>query len=303
MTYFSVIIPTYNRDAFIEKAINSVLRQTYQDFEIIIIDDASTDNTNKIISNIDSNKIKYVRNIENIERCNSRNKGIELAQGKYICFLDSDDYHLPNHLETLYNKIQELNEPKALLFTNAKGYNHKNNEFSERHCPDIENYNTFDYIATYTFNPQRMCIHKDICNEFLFDPNIFVCEDLDFAARIATKHEIIQIKEITTVYVYHEDSFTGGDSLKPFKELENYNKIFDKTELKNTFSKKSKNRLKSMCYFHISIWYNKKKQWSRMYSAIIKSFILYPAGYNGKTNKIMLVSAIKNAPLIRSIWR
>jgi len=291
MPFFSIILPTYNRASFLPRAIDSVLSQSYEDFELLIIDDASTDNTQACVLQYSDSRICYLKNETNQERCRSRNRGIQMAQGTYICFLDSDDYHLPNHLETLHKAIISNNYPQALLFTNA--WDEREGTRTERMCPPLEKQNIFHYIATYTFNPQRMCVHKDICAQHTFDPAVYVCEDLDFAARIACTHPIIQVPERTTVYVHHPDSFTGGDPLKPFKELENYTRIFAKPELQNAFPIRTKWRLQSMCYFHIAIYYQKKRNFINMYVAILKAFLLCPLGYNRKTNKIMLALAIK----------
>lgn len=291
MPFFSVIIPTYNRAVFLPQAIASVLSQTFSDFECIIVDDASTDSTSDIVASFSDSRLVYIKNQENLERCRSRNKGIAAAQGTYICFLDSDDYHEPFHLEVLYNYIQTHSLPQALIFTNA--WDEKSGVRSERMCPPLHSYNVFHYIATYTFNPQRMCVHAHICKTILFDPEVYVCEDLDFAARIACAFPVFHIAERTTVYVHHGDSFTGGDSLKPFKELENYSRIFSKKELAGKFPRFTKWRLYSMCYFHMAIYYQKQRKFLHMYKCIVLSFLLCPAGYNKKTNKILFVLAVK----------
>jgi len=301
MPFFSVILPVYNREKFIAKAVDSVLNQTYTDFELILVDDASIDNTAQIIQSYHDSRIRYVRNDINIERCNSRNRGIAMARGTYICFLDSDDYHLPHHLQTLYSHILERQNPTALFFTNS--WNLYNNELQERPCPDITHYNVFEYIGLYTFNPQRMCIHSSIIQQFVFDPAVYVCEDLDLAARIATQYPVMQIQERTTVYVHHAESFTGGDSRKAFKELENYKRIFAKPELRKRFPVVTKRKLLSMCYFHIAQYCNTHRELSCMYSAIIRSFVLYPPGYNGKTNKILLVLFLYNIPLLGTLFQ
>ncbi len=302
MPFFSVIIPTYNRATFIAKAIQSVLNQTFSDFELIVVDDASTDNTELIVKKIEDSRLKYVKNEKNIERCLTRNKGISISKGRYICFLDSDDYHLPHHLQILYQEIEKRQFPQALFFTNA--WNSFDGEtLDERVCPLLIDISVFDYIATYTFNPQRMCVHHSIIQQFQFDPEVYVCEDLDLAARIATQYPVIQIPERTTVYVYQKDSFTVGDARKPFKELENYNRIFHKQELKNKFSGKTKRRLKSMCHFHIARYYEDRNQFVKMYYNVLLSFLLFPKGYNGRTNKIMMVMMIYHLPFIGHVLK
>ena len=96
----SVIIPTYNRAHLIGRAIQSVLYQTYQDFEIIVVDDASTDNTEEVVSNFDDERIRYIRLKENSGTSAApRNTAIRIARGEYIAFQDSDDEWLPEKLE------------------------------------------------------------------------------------------------------------------------------------------------------------------------------------------------------------
>ena len=103
----SVIIPTHNREKTIKKSIDSVLCQTYNNIEIIVVDDKSTDNTEEVINSIKDNRIKYIKLDENKGACFARNKGIELAQGKYIAFQDSDDEWLPQKLEIQLRYLEE----------------------------------------------------------------------------------------------------------------------------------------------------------------------------------------------------
>ena len=108
---FSIIMPTYNRKNFIDKAVDSVLRQTYQNFELIIVDDGSTDNTKKFIQKqyskeLKSGKIKYIYK-ENSGVCATRNIGLRHAKNKWIAYLDSDNLLFPCFLETFATNIQK----------------------------------------------------------------------------------------------------------------------------------------------------------------------------------------------------
>jgi len=114
----SVIVPTYNRGCFIRETINSALNQTYQNFEIIIIDDGSTDNTKEIIKSFNDNRIKYVFQKHSGLPASSRNTGIKIAKGEYIAFLDSDDLWFPLKLEKQIKAI-ERNPDKLLISTNG----------------------------------------------------------------------------------------------------------------------------------------------------------------------------------------
>jgi len=338
MAYFSIVIPTYNRTHRILKAIQSVLNQNFQDFEIIIIDDASKDNTEEVVQEIKDKRVRYFRNETNLERCHSRNKGIKLATGKYICFLDSDDYHLPNHLETLYNTIQAKNEPEAFFFVNAWDET-EDGERTERLCPLVsiastkespsfgvqsstndqpltdspvladnlvlaEALEVYTYFLRYTVNPQRWCVHHTIFQHVKFDPEVIICEDMDTSLRIAAKKfPIYQIAERTTVYVAASDSFTHGDAQKWEKELFYLKRIFAKKELEGKLPVKEKKRLLSMSYFHLSRKSFEKKQRLKTIIFSLKSFFLCLRGYNGKTNKILFLNFIYSLPLFDHLFR
>jgi len=102
--FISVIMPVYNRAEFIGEAIQSILSQTYKNFELIIIDDASTDNTLKVISEFtDDDRILLLKNKKNEGVAATRNRGIEIAKGEFIAFMDSDDISLPQRFEKQVN--------------------------------------------------------------------------------------------------------------------------------------------------------------------------------------------------------
>ena len=109
----SIIIPTFNRATFIERAVKSVINQSYQDFEIIIIDDCSQDNTDFVIEKLKTKysqyKIKYFKNNQNKGAQYTRNRGIKNAKGEWIAFLDSDDEFLPERIEKALKKAKEKN--------------------------------------------------------------------------------------------------------------------------------------------------------------------------------------------------
>lgn len=103
----SIIMPSYNSEKFIKETLDSVVMQTYKNWELIIVDDCSTDNSLKIIEQYDDNRIKVIKNQKNSGAAVSRNNAIEAAAGRWIAFLDSDDvWHkdkLYRHLEFMYN--------------------------------------------------------------------------------------------------------------------------------------------------------------------------------------------------------
>ena len=126
----SVIMPTYNRAYVIDRAILSVLKQTYRDYELIIVDDGSDDNTSTKVQRFEDERIIYIKLENNRGASFARNVGIKKANGEYITFLDSDNEWRPNYLENRYKSIEINNsdfvfgptilhkEEKTLLFPN-----------------------------------------------------------------------------------------------------------------------------------------------------------------------------------------
>ena len=107
MVVFSVVIPTYNRAELLPRSIESVLGQTFNDFELIVVDDGSTDSTKEVVKSYEDNRIVYIKHSENWNGSAARNTGIKNSQGKYIAFLDSDDEWHPEKLELQFSQLQD----------------------------------------------------------------------------------------------------------------------------------------------------------------------------------------------------
>ncbi len=112
----SVIMPSYNTAEYIADSINSVLNQTYTNWELIIIDDCSSDNTDEIVSQFDDKRIRYLKNDRNSGAAVSRNRALREAKGKWIAFLDSDDLWTPDKLEKQIRFMEE--NSYAFSYTN-----------------------------------------------------------------------------------------------------------------------------------------------------------------------------------------
>jgi len=119
----TVLMPVYNGEKYLAEAIESVLNQTFADFELLIIDDCSSDNSVEIIQSYNDNRLKLIINEENIGQSSTMNKAIELAEGKYIARLDQDDLSYKNRLQVQLEKISDLN--KTILGSWAYAINQK----------------------------------------------------------------------------------------------------------------------------------------------------------------------------------
>jgi glycosyltransferase involved in cell wall biosynthesis len=179
---FSIIIPLYNKQNFVKRAVESVIIQNYKNFELIIVNDGSKDDSLKVVEKIKDDRIIIVSQ-SNKGVSSARNLGIDLAKNEWICFLDADDFWLPNHLETIgylinkypdgkiYSTISRENSSRGLrVIPNALG-----NDF-EGYLDDY-----FKYAQTSTiFNSSSVCINKiSLLSVGKFDVNITHGEDLD----------------------------------------------------------------------------------------------------------------------------
>lgn len=296
--FFSIVIPIYNRRHRIDRAAASILAQTFTDWELVIVDDSSTDGSWEHIQTYSDPRIRVLRNPVNSERCVTRNNGIHESKGQYICFLDSDDHHLSEHLEVLHKAIQKKNCPKAFFFTNAWNEDEDGTR-TERHCPDFEGQDPFIYFLRYTVNPQRWAVHRQVMTEHLFSPEVTICEDMDTSLRmVAAGIPVFQLKERTTCYVAAADSFTHGASDKWERELFNLKRIIARPELRGKLPRKETNRLLSMEHYHLAIHAFEQCKRGEFYHHAVRSFLLCPAGYNRNTNRPLLVMWLYMIPLV-----
>jgi glycosyltransferase involved in cell wall biosynthesis len=301
--FFSIIIPVYNRLHRIDGAVQSVLTQTFTDFELIMVDDGSSDGSWEHMQTYTDPRIRVFCNERNSERCITRNNGITQAKGQYICFLDSDDHHLPHHFEALHGFIMEKGSPEAFFFTNAYNENEQG-ERTERQCPDLESHDPLGYLLRYTVNPQRWAVHRAVMRQHLFDPAINICEDMDTSLRmVAAGVPVHQLKQRTTCYVAASDSFTHGASDKWERELANLQRIFARPELHGRLPRKETDRLLSMCHFHLAQKAFLMEDHPAVWRHGVHSFLLYPRSYNGRTNRPLLVMLLYALPWLGSWLR
>ena len=211
----SVIIPTYNRAHLIKDAVESVLNQTYQDFELIVIDDGSTDNTKEVLA-VYKDKLTYIYQ-DNQGRSSARNHGIKLVQGEYIAFLDSDDVWFLDKLERQV-PVLESAPPDVVLVHGYKCIVDKNLQpvpgwelklrklytLAERGEETYENYLYFNCIFTSAILVRRTAI-IEIDG---YDASIGSLEDFDLYLRLLLKNYYFAfISEPPVIkYRWHEDN-------------------------------------------------------------------------------------------------
>ena len=212
----SVIIPTYNRVHLIGKAIKSVLNQTYQDFEIIVIDDGSTDNTGEIIRSFKDKRVKYIKKYkENKGISVARNIGIKMARGKYIALLDSDDEWLPEKLDKQVKILQSESPEVGVVCSWSYNIDEKGNYISKRYLPKKDGYIYEDLLSTNPISVPTVLIRKECFNRVgLFDDLLNAQEDWDMWIRIAKYYRFALIKIPLVKYRLHSNQISRNLELK-----------------------------------------------------------------------------------------
>lgn len=186
----SVILPTYNRSKLISRAIKSVLKQTYNNFELIIIDDGSTDNTSKVIRKIKDIRIKYIQRTQNKGQAAARNTGLKLARGEYIAFHDSDDEWLPNKLEQHMLAFHDLSPRYGVVYSGywrvskgEKTYLPLRN-LSRKETDIHQNLLATSFVTMVTIVCKKECFSQ----VGLFDEKLLRHEDWELAIRLAKQY-------------------------------------------------------------------------------------------------------------------
>ena len=212
----SVIIPTYNRANLVAKAIKSVLSQTYQDFEIIVIDDGSTDNTEEIIRGFKDKRVKYIKKYkENKGSSVARNIGIKVARGKYIALLDSDDEWLPEKLDKQIKVIKNEFPEVGVVCSWSYNIDKKGNYISKRYLPKKDGYIYEDLLSTNPISVPTVLIKKECFNRVgLFDDLLNAQEDWDMWIRIAKYYRFALIKVPLVKYRLHPNQISKNLEVK-----------------------------------------------------------------------------------------
>lgn len=203
MLQATVLIPTYNCAKFLLECIGSILRQQYTDYEILIIDDASTDHTAKLIESINSSKIRYYKNSKNLGIVKALNIGIDLARGKYIARMDADDMMLGNRLQD-QTKFLENNAEYGMVGGNYQvidnhGIFKQNVQLSRSH-----NFLKLGLIFRNQFAHSAITMRAHILKELKYDANYQYCEDHDLWLRFAEVSKVTNLPSVYLNYRWHE---------------------------------------------------------------------------------------------------
>ena len=231
MIKYSFIVPVYNTEKYLKKCLDSLINQTYKNFEIIVVNDGSTDKSSNIISKYQ----KKYKNIIVIDKENeglsmARNRGVQKSSGKYIIFVDSDDYVSNKLLEEVDKKINDSDILRFQIATEDEDYT-KINEYHEEGFESMCGYDAFKYLSSYHFVEPAWCyvIRRDyyIENKFSFKKGVYH-EDFGLIPYVIYKaRKVKSIDFIGYYYIQRNGSIMNNNDYKKtvkkaFDMLEQY---------------------------------------------------------------------------------
>lgn len=209
--YFSVIIPTYNRLELLKKTLSSVLNQTFTDFEVLVVDNHSTDSTEEYMRSLTETRVRYFRNEHNEERAYSRNRGMSLAIGEFCTLLDSDDLM---HAECLQLAMDFITARQDVRFFHGLYdiINHEGKKIKEISFEPL--INPYEQICHGNFiSCIAVFLNRDIYQRFQFseDRRMIGSEDYEIWLRVLTKHPIHRMSAILCSMREHEGRSVYSD--------------------------------------------------------------------------------------------
>ncbi|UCG34994.1 MAG: glycosyltransferase [Candidatus Omnitrophota bacterium] len=271
--FFSIIIPTYNRMRFLQIAIDSVLRQEFKDFELIVVDDGSTDSTKELIADLKDSRLYYsYQPHQGVST--ARNKGLRNCQGEFICFLDSDDRFRKDKLSLSYNYIKKYPEYK-IFHTNEIWYRSGALLAQKTYHQKPSGFVFEQAVKLCCISISTAAIRRGIFDEIgLFDENFPACEDYDFWLRATARYPVMLIPEDLTI----KEGGHPDQQSKKYPAMDKFRitalkKILANGELNKELAQIAFEELKEKCSIYIKGALKRKKtKEAQYYKGLIEQF-------------------------------
>ena len=206
----SAIIPTYNNKALLKDAIDCVLSQSFQDIELIVIDDGSTDDTAALVKSIDDSRLKYFYKV-NGGVSSARNMGLDKANGQYIAFLDADDLWKKDFLQTMFLALEQQKQFGLAYTTVTNKYSDGRTveKYREKYC--ISGKVSSKLFEIFFVITQASLIRKEVLENFRFDENLTTGEDGDFFLRLSLKIDFLFVPSNMAIRRIQTESLSQSD--------------------------------------------------------------------------------------------
>lgn len=285
----SVVIPTYNRAALLGRAIRSVIEQTYEDFELIVIDDASTDGTDEVIALFNDPRIRHVRHEENRGGGAARNTGINLAQGEYVAFLDSDDEWMKAKLDKQLSVFQKADESVGVVYCGCHYVKAGKKRKGQVQCADgwIYERELFrdSVLNTSTWLVKRECFAK----AGPFDESLPARQDYDLTIRLSKCYKYLYLDApLVIVYEEQESRITENVDERIRGSLMVLDKVMEEISHRGPFFRR---RVMSSHFYQISRYCHEQGEYT-----MAKRFALESSVYNPFSAKVWLLILALHLP-------
>ena len=264
----SVIMPTFNREKFVGRAIESVLSQTYPHFELIIVDDGSTDQTSVIVNSFDDPRIHYIQLSHSGQPAHPRNKGIEASKGNLIAFYDSDDLWFTNKLERCLYYFEKKSELDMICSNEFLIFNHKESDkhslLQKNQTDHILDFKTLfiegNIVSTSTVILRKKCLEK--IDGFDESMNYYAVEDYHLWLRVSMLYNILFISEPLGYCLFHEEGISADlekSQINLYNVLTNILTFYPEQFI--DIKKLSSQRINAVIWWIIKFYIKKLKFW------------------------------------------
>lgn len=307
--FFSVVIPLYNKQNYVQETIKSVLEQSFQDFEIVVVNDGSTDKSATVVESIEDKRIRLIHQ-ENAGVSVARNRGIKEAKADYIAFLDADDIWLPEFLQTMHDMIIDF--PNAGMY--ATGFKHVDNLGNQKpieikglpsneYVGIIPNYFKSIFLGINPTCSSALCIPRKIFfeNNIWFPAGEKYGEDAHVWIRIAMIYDIAYTTEVCASYNIETENNTINEAYKVKKphnsivSLWNYSYLIQNKEKLKYFNLYMNKRMYRFIFLNIK---NNDK------SSAFKNFFKYKLSIKYRLILICLfLIPSKFFPLLKTLYK
>jgi glycosyltransferase involved in cell wall biosynthesis len=232
MPTVSVITPTYNRAEYLEGAIETVLDQTYDDIEMIVANDASTDETRSVLKQYTTDdRVRALHNEKNRGISVSRNRAAEIAQGTYLCILDDDDRWHRTKVEKQVRMMERLGEEYAVIYTGGIRRGERTGHVIRTFEPERRGNIYPEVLGSWQLDPHSGHMIRKSCFEAVsgFDPEMTTCNDWELSIRLARKYKFDYIAEPLVEQIDHgENTSSVSTASNEWTHSDGWEKIYEK---------------------------------------------------------------------------
>ena len=229
----TVFIPVYNRGRYLAQAVDSMLAQTYRDFEILILDDGSEDDSLEIARSYRDPRVRVEANSKNLGNTPTRNRGIDLSRGRFIATLDSDDFAMPERLAKQVDYLEAHKDCVAVGSWIRKQDDATGTSRLKRHPLTSREMKAW-FPWHNSLSQTSIMVRADTLKRLRYDESYEQCQDYDLHIRLAREHDIANLPEALTVKRLHSDQTTQKVRIGSESKLRVIRRLLQEMEIEPT---------------------------------------------------------------------